>query len=166
MSYGTFCLTSVPNTEPRREKHNQTLVPGQLKYSWENVLSLNICDTGKKSHKKPESSAERREQLGMSGGRSRRLLLDSHRCCSCQVRITSRQAWKEHNSPYSKLLNAKRKLRGKKRPTVPWDMNTEGLQCLSEATQKASSRTKSWVSWVTAKYSNHSIFCPWTKGKQ
>lgn len=38
MSYGTFCLTSVPNTGPEREKHSQTLVIGQLQYSWESVL--------------------------------------------------------------------------------------------------------------------------------
>lgn len=134
MSYGTFCINSAPNTGPQREKHNQTLVTGQLKYNWESVLSLNICDTGKKSHKKSESynskerttCCERRQKQEAVAG-----LTEEHVTgCSCQARITSRQTWKEHNSPYSRLFNAKESL-GKKRPIVPWDMNTEGFQYLS-----------------------------------
>lgn len=100
MSHGTCCLTSVPNTGPERERHYQTLVTGQLKYSWESVLSLNICDTGKKSHKQPESChskerttwCERRQKQEVVA----RLTQEHVTGCSCQVRITSRQARKEH----------------------------------------------------------------------
>lgn len=172
MSYGTFCINSAPNTGPQREKHNQTLVTGQLKYNWESVLSLNICDTGKKSHKKSESynskerttNCERRQKQEAVAG-----LTEEHVTgCSCQARITSRQTWKEHNSPYSRLFNAKRKLREKK-ANCPLRHEHRGLSVpvctVPEATQKANSRTKSWISWVTAKYSNHNIFCPWRKGK-
>lgn len=107
--------------------------------------SFNICDTGKKSHKKPEScnSKERATWCERRQKQEAVARLTQEHVTGCSVKSGPHQDRLERNiTPYSKMLNAKRKL-GKKRPIVPWDMNTEGLQCLSETTQKANSRTKS-----------------------
>lgn len=110
-----FC----PNTQPEREKHNQTLFTGQLKYS---VLSLNTCDTGKKSQKKPES-CNSEERTSWCERRQKQETCQTYTGTRNWPFLSSQDhiktGLKGTYSPYSKLLNAKRKLRGKKMPVVP-----------------------------------------------
>lgn len=146
MSYGMFCQP-LSQTQDPKERNTTRLVTGELKYitkKWESVLLFNICDTGKKSHKQPES-CNSKERVTWCERRQKQeavARLTQEHVTGCSVKSGPHQDRLERNiTPYSKMLNAKRKL-GKKRPVVPWDMNTEGLQCLSETTQKANSRTK------------------------